>query len=411
MLNIKRLATMLLIMAVAGTAALAQVIDSVPGFDGTITAVSATGKTLRTSTYNPKRNSQSVRGLQEGDWILFSKPSKALPAGTDIDFMVTMSASDSLAPRTWVCEIMDGGQWRTATPDEEVSFYTIKFNPYQHATCTRNFTLQHPMDSGDIKVRCRVVGHSCGGSVYMPLHTWVPASIKAYPGIKRKDTKRLAVLGNSFTYYFGTPFMLTDIARSQGHRLITDINMKGGRHFWHHLDMERSHDVMDKSGYDIVLLQDYSSAHSNYATNHEPERLAATREITGIFRAKSPKARIILENTWVFPRGNWAGHGSPEKFSEQLHKGIMMLKDECKDINQISPIRVAFDMAYAEGIDGLWVEDKKHQGLNGAYLKACVNYLLIYGGGFNKNVSDCGVEPTTAASLRRIAAKAVKSAR
>ncbi|MDE7407187.1 MAG: hypothetical protein K2M76_02100 [Muribaculaceae bacterium] len=411
MLNIKRTVLALLIMAATSTVTIAQVLDSVPGFDGKVTAVSATGKTLQTSTYNPKRHSQSVKGMMEGDWLLFSKPSKALPAGTDVDFMITISAADSLAPRTWVCEILDGGEWHAATPDEQTSFYTINFNPYQHATCIRNFTLKHPMDSGDIKVRCRVVGHSCGGKVYMPLHTWVPTVINAYPGIKRKDSKRLAILGNSFTYYYGTPFLLTDIARSQGHRLVTDVHVKGGRHFWHHLELERSQDVTDKSGYDMVLLQDYSIAHSDYAANQDSARLDATRKLSEIFRAKSPKARIILENTWIFPRGNWSGYGSPEKFSEQLQKGAQMLAAECKDIDRISPIRVAFDMAYAEGIDGLWVDDKKHQGLNGAYLKACVNYLMLYGGSFNKNVPDCGIDPDTAAALRRIAAKAVKSAR
>ena len=42
----------------------------------------------------------------------------------------------------------------------------------------------------------------------------------------------------------------------------------------------------------------------------------------------------------------------------------------------------------------LFYTDSKHPNRNGAYLKSCVNYLVIFGEKFDKNVSDGGCDPT-----------------
>ena len=61
----------------------------------------------------------------------------------------------------------------------------------------------------------------------------------------------------------------------------------------------------------------------------------------------------------------------------------------------ISPIGEAFRIV-REGSSGinLYHTDNKHQSVYGAYLKACVNYLVLYGTAF-------GSAPATAASRHR----------
>ena len=75
---------------------------------------------------------------------------------------------------------------------------------------------------------------------------------------------------------------------------------------------------------------------------------------------------------------------------------------------EVSPIGEAFEVVYNENkAIRLFDTDSKHQSHYGAYLKACVNYLVITGEPFKGKVADCVVEPEKAAYLRRVAEKVV----
>ena len=70
----------------------------------------------------------------------------------------------------------------------------------------------------------------------------------------------------------------------------------------------------------------------------------------------------------------------------------------------VSPIGEAFRISREERPDiDLFSKDKKHQSEYGTYLKACVNYLMIFGGKFNGNASACGLDPEICAYLRSVA--------
>ena len=74
----------------------------------------------------------------------------------------------------------------------------------------------------------------------------------------------------------------------------------------------------------------------------------------------------------------------------------------------VSPIGVAFRIV-REGTSGinLYHTDNKHQSVYGAYLKACVNYLVLYGEAFGSSPADCGIEASKAAYLRSVAEQVV----
>ena len=74
----------------------------------------------------------------------------------------------------------------------------------------------------------------------------------------------------------------------------------------------------------------------------------------------------------------------------------------------ISPIGEAFRIV-REGSSGinLYPTDNKHQSVYGAYLKACVNYLVLYGEAFGSSPADCGIEASKAAYLRSVAEQVV----
>ena len=62
----------------------------------------------------------------------------------------------------------------------------------------------------------------------------------------------MAILGNSFTHYFASAFLLKEIARSQGHQLDIRINAKGSQYLSNHMELELSRDITDRSGYDYT---------------------------------------------------------------------------------------------------------------------------------------------------------------
>ncbi|MDE7443867.1 MAG: hypothetical protein K2M65_06875, partial [Muribaculaceae bacterium] len=389
-----------------------------------ITAVGVNNRRIGHTITTTYKQSTGVSNLYTGDYILYSFPAKSLPAGTGVDFMMAISANDNTAPKYWVAEILDGGQWcKPQASDlkqingEDYSFYTKYFSSYQHCTFLQSFTLNNAVTDGLVQVRCRVVSDRNGadgtlsptntGAVYLPSHEFHLCTMAAYPGIPVKDVKKVAILGNSFTHYFGSYYLLKELARSQGHQLDVRAFAKGSQYFNNHMTLERSKNVTDESNYDYVILQEQSTYYSEYYKSPKDATVNELKAMTARFREKSPNARIILENTWAFPKSSWQSYGSSAKFEETLLAGTRAVAQLDPNTNFISPIGVAFDAAYTAGITDLWYTDSKHPNRNGAYLKSCVNYLMIFGEPFNANASNGGCDPTVAARLRAIAEQTV----
>ena len=79
---------------------------------------------------------------------------------------------------------------------------------------------------------------------------------------------------------------------------------------------------------------------------------------------------------------------------------------------EVSPIGEAFRISREERPDiDLFDKDKKHQSAYGTYLKSCINYLMIFGGRFNGNASNCGLDPDSCAYLRSVAERVAASKR
>ena len=404
--------------------------------DGIITAIDNPGATMQAlhknghpfkgkiSTKKPKKR-PVVKRMKKGDCLLFTIPSVTLPAGCDVDFSIVITSADDNAPRYWLCEILDGDRW--VAPSQEFlrndpdgtpySFDTLYFKSHQYTTFSQTFSLKHPIADGPLRVRCRVssnrdnldrrISPDSVGKTLMPAHEYTLASLTAWPGSHTRDSHKAGILGNSFTYYNGSPFMLKAIARSQGHRLDLNVNTKGGQYLRNHLTLEQSRHVTDGHGYDYVILQDQSRQHSRYDVSHNDTILTETRTLSAAFRENSPNATIILENTWAYPADDWAGFHSDSIFSGHLQSGARLIAEADTNIDRVSPIAVAFDKARAQGIPDLYAPDGSHPALNGTYLKACVNYLVIFGQPFDANVPDCGCVPDVASKLRAIAEQTV----
>lgn len=389
-----------------------------------VTAVGVNNRRLEHIIATSYVASVGVSKMYTGDYLLFSVPVKSLPAGCAVDAILTIAGENNDCPKYWIAEIYDGGEWcKPQASDlkqidgEDYSFYVKYFKAYQHCTFLQSFTLKNAVTDGFVKVRYRVVGNKNGndgtltpdnnGSVYLSSRAFHFASLTAFPGIALKSTKKVAILGNSFTFYYSTHALLKELARSNGYQLDIRANTKGSQTLGNHLNLERSIGVASETDYDYVFLQEHSTYHSEYAQKPVESILNNTKELSARFRKGSPSARIILEDTWAYPKSNWMSHGSSEAFSNLQLQGAKSIASQDPNCDAVSPIGVAFNTAYSEGITDLYHTDNHHPNRNGAYLKACVNYLVIFGEPFGENTSNGGCDPAVAARLRDIAERTV----
>ena len=223
---------------------------------------------------------------------------------------------------------------------------------------------------------------------------------------KAPDEIWVLCIGNSFTYHHGADILLKEVAESQGLKMQVGKYLKGGQTFGQHLNLPETQQAIAAGPYDFCFLQDQSVNPARLAKDGKQEVFDDFVALKGRVVRKSPDCKIILEHTWSYAGKNAGGMETQEILEKYLKKGTKKMAR--KGHTWYSPIGEAFSIVYKDRPDiHLLDKDDKHQSLEGAYLKACVNYLVITGKRFSEPVADGGVEPATAAYLRTVAEKAV----
>lgn len=351
-----------------------------------------------------KRQNIAVSNLSAGDAFHFTIPVSSLPKGTEVDFGITIGIENG-GPTKWVCEYRCGKKWIKAG--------SLSVNWYKSGDDTEwvtNFTLAKEV-KGELCVRVRTLAaaENPDASVYLLSIPQYAAYLAAWPAGKY-DRKKVLCIGNSFTFFGSSYLALMEIARSQGHSLQIGVNTKGGQNFGQHLNLERSKIAIEMGNYDVALMQNQSMSGAYY--DSDSVKYAYLKDdaikIADMVRKSSPKVRLILERTWAYPTksGNWKGYGSGEAMDAALQNGTEILAAAMDA--EISPIGNAFIKGRELALPLYW-GDSFHQNWLGAYLKACVNYLVIFGEPFNGYVTDYTVGEEQAEACRRIASETVLS--
>ena len=392
-------------------------ISSPKGSSAIVAMVGASGNALTTTS----EKGITVSGIGAGDYFLFAVPVVKAEAGEQFDFMCTMTASEADAPKYWIFEYWDAGRWnsieselRTAEHGGSIrySLYNKYLRSAHNTTYTQSFTLTEPVNNGCVKVRLRALTAGVGKVKLTGSSKYVSLQILRYKDApKVTDTKRMLFIGNSFTYFYGTPFMFKEIARSQGHQVDAVVSVKGGQEFSEHLQLERSIEAIVRGGYDYAFLQDTSPNAAKYADTHNRAIITSCRKINDLTLKHSPACQIIYEHTWGCPYDDYRGYGSYERLEHLLESGAAMIAKELSEYNIIvSPIGKGYTIARKQNLNLLHT-DNRHQNREGAYMKACINYLTIYRTPFTESVSDCGLRPKTASAIRKIAEEVVLNGR
>lgn len=223
-----------------------------------------------------------------------------------------------------------------------------------------------------------------------------------------QDTLRVLCIGNSFTYVDSTDAKLKAIAAAEGHTLIINAQTQGGYTFQKHMRRDETLSAIIYYTYDVAFLQDQSYTPAIYAQNPRNGRIIRedAKELAARIRFYSPSVRLIMEQTWAYESKDYAHFGSYDVFDNLLAKGTKLI---ARSIHaDVSPIGEAFRLCrerYPE-ID-LYQPDRQHQSAYGAYLKACVNYLMLYPAPFTAE-ENCGLDADKCAKLRLIGLQATR---
>ncbi len=375
-------------------------------------AVPQSGNTLKYEVNSGAR----ISNLGVGDYLLYAIPTKGVAAGEQIDFMCSLGPASS-APKYYIFEYWDDNQWkcvesslRTAEEDPNIkySFICTVMDESYIVTFTQSFALSKPVADGCVKVRIRVLTPGTGairvpsGNGYMGMY------MINYPNAPQvTDSKRMVFIGNSFTYYYGTAFMFKEIARSEGHQVDAVVGVKGSQSFEDHVRLYMSQEAIKQGGFDYAFLQDSSTRAAEYADKGTKSILDACNKINTQTLTYSPSCQIVYERTWAIPDDNYRGYGSYDKLDYLLKTGTEKLAADVEHKGVIvSPIGLGFRVGREENLKLIFT-DNKHQNRDGAYMKACINYLFVYKTRFTTNVSNCGVDPTVAKKIRDIAERVV----
>ena len=186
------------------------------------------------------------------------------------------------------------------------------------------------------------------------------------PTYAEKNTPPLRVLfvGNSHIYVNELPKVLTNMARTAKPKVnIKTVDLsKGGYTLEKHLDTGYTLNVIQKGGFDIVILQEQSwRPISDKKKMHE-----AIRRLD--IEIKKIKAKTVLFMIWA--------RAHRPKTIKPLSKAYMEIG---KELNaEVAPIGLAWQKALQKHPNlSLHDPDKSHPNQRGTYLAACVLYATL----------------------------------
>lgn len=345
-------------------------------------------------------NKCTFEGMRKGDAILLRTPVKALAAGTDVSALLTL-AQKTRDVLQWEAEYWDKDKWN------HIGNFTTcnESSDFNHAAYICDFTLSEEIRNDYVKLRFRLLTDAGRPVHFIPSDQWYGAAMvvnATAPAVK--DSHKVLVLGNSFTYYWASAFTLKMIARSQGHRLDIRTHSEPGISLLNHARAySLSKDIIKEGGYDVAILQEVSTTHARYADGSNTSALSEAQILAGDIMASSPSCRIILENTWAYSKSSYMGYGNYASFDEMLRKGCSQIASAVGA--EISPIGYAFEAVRKNHTDIKCLHtDSHHPSVSGIYLKSCVNYLSIFGvEAFDEPAEDGELSHDVASRLRETA--------
>lgn len=224
------------------------------------------------------------------------------------------------------------------------------------------------------------------------------------------DSVRILWIGNSFTFYNDVPQMVEDMGKKNGIPVSTTRVLKGGEKFSGHLQNPELHRLLEKGGWDYVVLQEFSSTPA-YSTKYVAENIFPfAAEIDSLAKKYSPEVETVYYLTWGHKNGNVRQTDYPlddtyESMQDRISTTYIDMAYE--NGGTVAPVGIAWKNVrnhYPE-IE-LYIEDNFHPSLAGSYLGANTLLGAMMKGDFIP-IEVEGLDEKTMAILHEEAVKAV----
>jgi hypothetical protein len=202
--------------------------------------------------------------------------------------------------------------------------------------------------------------------------------------------QKILYIGNSYTYLNDTPAMLDSMARAHGFKPEISKFSKGGATMKYHINNAECNALVEKGGYDYIILQSQSVQPALVGTPDGMPIMEEMMNMINYVRKHNPTAKILLQITWGREHGNDGLQKkdyfpkyphlftSYESMQQALDKGTRSMAhifnaDGVIDVGKVwSYMRNKHPEIYLYGKDG------SHPGYNGSYLATSVIFTHIY---------------------------------
>lgn len=362
---------------------------------------------------------------EEGNFE-FSIPVGYIPKNGVIDFNASLNTTPACS-KYYVAEFKAGKTWYKG---DMFMCSGKESGAGQHPTVIMQTFRMPEAIKDELQIRLRPTGQekadtAAGNAGRAAMHYaggYVGEYVQYFGTAVPKDTLNILCIGNSFTYVCGVANMLKEIAWNEGHLLKIKASLKGGRTFGQHFELPLSRNVANAGHYDYAFMQDHSQNPAKYGrdTVEFANVNADFIKLSDRVISRSPDCRIFLEATWAYSNYDYGTCGTYEAFDSLMTVGAEhMVRNASAAFPEtkfaVSPIGKAFTVVRNERPDlKIYSDDNHHQSEYGAYLKACVNYLVLFGEEFHSEPAegaltsvDCGLPHETAEYLRHVAESVV----
>lgn len=183
---------------------------------------------------------------------------------------------------------------------------------------------------------------------------------------QEKEPIRVLFVGNSFTYFFNLPQVLSSMAESQGEIIHTRQSTVGGstlEEHWKELKGTRTRKLLDSLKWDYVVLNN----HSLITVDGPKEFIEYSKKFIELIRSKG--AEPIVMQTW--------GYKSNPLLIRPIIEGYNKLAEET-DVHTI-PAGELFKEARQWRPDLELFQDDKHPSSNGTYMLGLAFYKYFTG--------------------------------
>lgn len=386
-------------------------------------------RTLDRKTHNPV-----VRGGAAGDCWLFAVPVDSLGKGEriGIDFFF---GNDASAAKYYRLEYFERGRWQPvgrllhAEEDRTIRythrlFASGKGNSYKLFGTIR---LRDALVRDTLRIRWvqaadrraddgrAVPSDSLGAAGFYNAHG-LGAYIRRLGACPLSRPRNVLFIGNSYTYYNLVPGIVRELAAHAGRDLRIEMFTIGGCTMERHLKQADCRELIDRGGYDFVVLQDQSLHPALIGTPDDKGIVRHAQAMVDYVRRANPKVRPFIEMTWGRRDGYTEGKFDYDFLttyaSMQERIRVNCLAEAEAVGGECIPVGVAWSRVRTERPDiELYVRDGSHPSYAGSYLAAAVICATLTGEGFGPAPSDGLLDSDTAAYLRRVAEETVLKGR